>query len=329
MKSALRVQRKNDELRIAIRGLPYSGGESAAQAAAMITGAGAALCSIGIINGPDSMGIFLFCLCTTVVLGYLFFRAIDKLSLRERIIIRKQEMLIGQIRISSQRWRSYRLAGISAFAYLLIKDEEHPSAAPSDLQREHGCGGVFRYHAQFVQFGLGLHSWEVDELEGLIADFTGYDLRYDGSGEYGAVPEHVLHKPLALAGQWAGSFVRTDPNGIAAEEAIRFRLYIDEADASGFRGRWLELNGYYAHLDPAEVEGYLDDERVEFTKQFRYAVSDGLDGYRAVDDGCLSPTEYFEGTYNELKGLLSGNWEQYISERDKIAGGTWEARKDD
>jgi hypothetical protein len=272
---------------------------------------------------------------SVIIFALAFLWAINRASRRERMIVRQHELELRYPCLFTSERHRFNLGDIRNFRFRTPQEETTGAAARRTQRLISDPAIVFHYHGKMVQFGAGLQSWEVDELEQLVADVSGYDLRYSGSGEYGAPAKPGIQ--VSLKGQWLGKYTHGESYGprLAGTSAM-FRIFIDHVEKSGFRGRCLDLEGVYAHLQPAEISGYADGAHIDFQKQYSYSSRLDINGRAVVDHTKPQLPVWYHGEYNAITGLISGTWEiaQILrilpnSQQERVLSGTWEARKDD
>ncbi|RYY96808.1 MAG: hypothetical protein EOO11_12555 [Chitinophagaceae bacterium] len=328
MKSALRVREKNGELDIRFGGNSLERVPAHLIVCTLLFATGFAISAAAIRDeGALPQITALGCL-----IGFGW--AINRAARRERIRVRNGDLEVVYAYLVNEERHRYPLRSVRAFRYLPPEDPAR-DAEPLYTQRLVNDPCVtFRYRGRHVQFGTGLHSWEVDELEAHIARATGYDLRYNGSGEYGGT---TVLQQIPLAGQWVGSYTLGEGYGPRlAGKRFSFRLFVDEAGTSSFSGRILDLEGVYEHLEPARVTGYTDATYIEFEKQYAYSSAFDANGELVVDHSRPQAAVWYRGRYDAANGLLSGSWEivQVVErgrnwQRERSLRGSWEALHDD
>ena len=132
----------------------------------------------------SSVGVLILYVCA--------FRFANKASLTEKLFVNRTHLTIIQQGLYNSQRQSYEVPGISEFRHLgKTAVPAHPLSTGSfdylgfqtqqqvinDMYGENRVG--FVYEGKPVNFGNNLYSWEFDELEVLLYDVTGDDLRYN------------------------------------------------------------------------------------------------------------------------------------------------------
>jgi hypothetical protein len=119
------------------------------------------------------------------------FRFVNKALMREELFINKKELQLINQSILLKNIRSYDITKISNFRHLSKPElTKHPLAGETfdylGFQTEqkvinemHGDNRLaFDYEIKTITFGENIYSWEFEELQILLYDVTGNDLRY-------------------------------------------------------------------------------------------------------------------------------------------------------
>jgi hypothetical protein len=141
-------------------------------------------------------------LAFAVVSGIAAYRFGNSASLSERIFINKKELRLITKSWFKNRTVVYDISKVSKFRHLAKPElSKHPLAGESfdylGFQTEqkvisemHGDNRLgFEYEGKLVTFGENVYSWEFNELEVLLFDITGNDLRYDDEFEKNFKPQ--------------------------------------------------------------------------------------------------------------------------------------------
>jgi hypothetical protein len=142
-------------------------------------------------NSSDLVGLVigaLFCF-----IGYKF---LNKAFMSEELDIANGRLIIRRKGFLRSKEDVFEISGISNFRHLAMPElTKHNLAGDSfdylGFQTEqklindlHGDNRVgFDYEGKFVSFGEEIYSWEFEQLEILLYDLTGNDLRYDDNTE--------------------------------------------------------------------------------------------------------------------------------------------------
>jgi hypothetical protein len=124
------------------------------------------------------------------------FRFVNKALMREELFINKKELQLINQSILLENIRSYDVTKISNFRHLSKPElTKHPLAGEAfdylGFQTEqkvisemHGDNRLaFDYETRTITFGENIYSWEFEELQILLYDVTGNDLRYNDEFE--------------------------------------------------------------------------------------------------------------------------------------------------
>jgi len=124
------------------------------------------------------------------------FRFGIKAFMREQLFINKKELQLINQSILLENIRSYDITKVSNFRHLKKPElTKHPLAGETfdylGFQTEqkvisemHGDNRLaFDYESKTITFGENIYSWEFEELEILLYDVTGNDLRYNDEFE--------------------------------------------------------------------------------------------------------------------------------------------------
>ncbi len=149
-------------------------------------------------------------------------------------------------------------------------------------------------------------------------------------------PFRNMSNSINFNGQWVGHFAygKEYGKGIAGER-VQFRLFVDYFQDGQFIGRSVDLEGIGANYKIAQVNGYINENFISFTKQYPHLY--GLDeaGNTIENKGKPHPIVSYSGEYNTNTKTFSGQWElrreiapvgEYWLE--DISTGTWEIRRD-
>lgn len=131
-----------------------------------------------------------------VVSGIAAYRFGNSASLSERIFLNDKELRLIRKSWFKNKVAVYDISKISKFRHLAKpKLSKHPLAGESfdylGFQTEqqvinemHGDNRLaFEYEGKLVTFGENVYSWDFEQLEVLLYDITGNDLRYDDEFE--------------------------------------------------------------------------------------------------------------------------------------------------
>jgi hypothetical protein len=147
------------------------------------------------IGDLTSSGAFVW-LVAIIVSFLIFKRFANKAFLSERILVTRNEITLIKKRLFSSEKASYDIGKISHFRHLAKPElTRHPLAGDHydylGFQTEqqlindvHGDNRLsFQYDGKTITFGDNLYSWDFEQLEMLLYDITGNDLRYEDSVE--------------------------------------------------------------------------------------------------------------------------------------------------
>lgn len=159
-------------------------------------------CYILFNRGNGSVLLTLVSLLFIVAFSIGFYRFINKATETEKLFINKQQLDLIVTSLLNVTKRSFLLSDISDFKFLeKERYEPHPLGGQSFdylgfqteqqvIQDLHSEGRVsFIYHGRQIRFGKELTSWEFNELEVLLYDLTGNDLRYTDEYEQEHFPK--------------------------------------------------------------------------------------------------------------------------------------------
>lgn len=156
------------------------------------TGAGVGFLSLPITEGiPFTFGLFIFIAIVTGIYLFAAYRFINKALQTEKLIVNKNTLTIYRGGFLSTKSETYEISQISNFRHL-DKPEitKHPLAGQSFdylgfqtgqqvINEMHGDNRLaFDYNGRIIKFGENVYSWEFEQLEVLLYDITGNDLRY-------------------------------------------------------------------------------------------------------------------------------------------------------
>jgi hypothetical protein len=78
-----------------------------------------------------------------------------------------------------------------------------------------------------------------------------------------------MSKTIDFTGQWVGFFSYGPEYGEEfAREKVEFRIFIDDFNEGEFAGRAVDLEGFGASYEIAQVKGYVDGDFISFTKEY-------------------------------------------------------------
>jgi hypothetical protein len=148
-----------------------------------------------IISNLDALGS-LFLVAAIIIQFMIFKKFANTAFLSERIFITRTELSLIKKKLFSSEQVSYEINRISHLRYLGKPElTRHPLAGDNfdylGFQTEqqlinevHGDNKLsFRYDGKTVTFGNNIYSWDFDQIEALLYDVTGNDLRYENSVE--------------------------------------------------------------------------------------------------------------------------------------------------
>jgi len=126
----------------------------------------------------------------------LAFRFANKAAQSEKLIVSKQNLTLVKAGLFTSPKRVYDVAHVQHFRHLTAdKISKHPLAGESFdytgfQAREHLANSVhqdnrlaFDYKGTIIKFGENIYSYEFDELEAILYEITGKDLRQTESYE--------------------------------------------------------------------------------------------------------------------------------------------------
>jgi len=149
-----------------------------------------------IIVDSQPWGIIVLILVAVSVFYVAAYRFLNKALESEKILVDKNDLRLIRTGLLKSKEKSYEVSGISKFRHLGKPQlSKHPLAGESfdylGFQTEqavinemHGDNRIsFSYMGKTVSFGENIASWEFEELERLLYETTGKDLRRDDDVE--------------------------------------------------------------------------------------------------------------------------------------------------
>jgi len=154
------------------------------------------LLGVALIYASYSLGAMLFTFIGFMASTIAGVRFGSRAFASEKIFVNKQTLEIIKISLLKNERKVYEISKISNFRHLQKPElTDHPLAGNSfdylGFQTEqkvisemHGDKSIaFDYEGKVITFGTDIYSWQFDELEMLLHDFSGNDLRYADKDE--------------------------------------------------------------------------------------------------------------------------------------------------
>lgn len=163
-------------------------------------GAGGLFCALNLLHlivtideFHPGMILSLLMLVGAAVLGYRYF---NKATETEEIFVDKEWLIVIEKSVFRTKKKAFKLEKISGFRFLENqKYTPHPlgggswdqfglNARQKEMEKLHEEGNfMFDYGLHQIKFGKGQGSWVFNELDVLLYEYTGRDLRYKKSSE--------------------------------------------------------------------------------------------------------------------------------------------------
>lgn len=141
---------------------------------------------------------------------------------------------------------------------------------------------------------------------------------------------------IQLAGQWFGFFSYGPEYGaFLVNEKVTFSILIEEVFNHQFKGKCIELEGIGASTELSNIEGFLENEFISFTKE--YPTNNFIDekGNAVYFEDTSNLRLSYKGKFNRFNQTFNGTWEIWSNEVPSgdgvfvnISTGTWELSKD-
>jgi len=144
-----------------------------------------------VVSSYDVLMAAIIAFLGTIACAIAFYRFINKATETEKLLVSKDQLDIINSTIFKRSVKSFVISEISDFKFNeKEKYEPHPlkgetfdylgfQTEQQVIQDLHGDGRIsFNYRGGLFRFGKDLASWEFKQLEVLLYELTGNDLRY-------------------------------------------------------------------------------------------------------------------------------------------------------
>lgn len=119
---------------------------------------------------------------------------------------------------------------------------------------------------------------------------------------------------IDLNGNWEGTIILGKEYDKNAGEQI---IYYAELSQNNNRisGLSYDVSGFGTNPDPADILGFIEGSKINFTKQYRtsHNVTDTNDA--KIVTTRKGPKIYYVGTFNESTNQFEGNWTMSVARK--------------
>lgn len=139
----------------------------------------------------------------------------------------------------------------------------------------------------------------------------------------------------SMTGEWQGYYIYGPEYGEKLSgEKVEFRLSLLDTGDNEFEGKCLDLNSSISTNNPAFIKGFMEDDFISFTKEYKTFYSIDKDNKVTPYSPMEKPQLNYDGYYNPESKSFSGNWE-FTGREDiygdgyyvELATGTWEMKR--
>jgi len=138
---------------------------------------------------------------------------------------------------------------------------------------------------------------------------------------------------ININGQWKGVITYGPEYDELENSELYFSIDIKQT-ADTFTGVAHDTGGVGTNPDKALVNGFVEGNSINFTKQYQSTLIIEEDGTETVLRGKPAPEVHYWGTFDQLTNTLEGEWEISVyAEKfadgyfDDVFRGTWKASR--
>lgn len=140
----------------------------------------------------------------------------------------------------------------------------------------------------------------------------------------------------SIKGQWFGYFSYGPEYGPELEgHKVTFSLLIEELGDGQFKGKCIELEGIGASQEVSLINGFAEDGRISFTKEYTTYMTIDEDGVEGIHKDRVPPRISYIGSFQKQSGSFHGTWEIWANEVlygdgsfVEISTGRWEISRE-